>query len=42
MFYHRQDTDGALILGDVVPIVIHLMMENARQLCGDRCYPVVE
>jgi hypothetical protein len=38
----RQVTDGALILGDVVPIVIHLMMENPGQLWGDPCYPVVD
>jgi hypothetical protein len=38
----RQVTDGARILGDVVPIVIHLMMENPRQLWGDPCYPVVD
>jgi hypothetical protein len=30
------------ILGDIVPIIIHLMMENPRQLWGDPCYPVVE
>jgi hypothetical protein len=27
---------------DIVPIVIHLMMENPRQLWGDPCYPVVD
>ncbi|MCC5793642.1 MAG: hypothetical protein JJT85_02770 [Chromatiales bacterium] len=37
-----QVTDGASILGDIVPIVIHLMMENPGQLWGDPCYPVVE
>jgi hypothetical protein len=37
-----QVTDGARILGDIVPIVIHLMMENPQQLWGDPCYPVVE
>jgi hypothetical protein len=37
-----QVTDGARILGDIVPIIIHLMMENPRQLWGDPCYPVVE
>jgi hypothetical protein len=36
-----QIRDGARILGDVVPIVIHLMMENRRQVWGDPCYPVV-
>jgi len=25
-----QVTDGARILGDIVPIIIHLMMENPR------------
>jgi hypothetical protein len=38
----RQVTDGARILGDIVPIVIHLMMENPDQLWGEPCYPVVE
>ncbi|MFU8897213.1 MAG: hypothetical protein ACNA8J_12610 [Gammaproteobacteria bacterium] len=37
-----QVTDGARILGDIVPIIIHLMMENPRQLWGEPCYPVVE
>lgn len=37
-----QVTDGAQILGDIVPIVIHLMMENPDHLWGDPCYPVVE
>ena len=37
-----QIRDGANILGDVVPIVIHLMMENAQGLWGEACYPVVE
>jgi hypothetical protein len=37
-----QIRDGANILGDVVPIVIHLMMENAHGVWGDACYPVVE
>lgn len=34
--------DGANILGQVVPVVIHLMMENHAALWGDPCYPVVE
>ncbi len=34
--------DGARILGDIVPIVIHLMMESPNQLWGDPCYPVVD
>ena len=37
-----QIRDGANILGDVVPIVIHLMMENAQRLWGEACYPVVQ
>lgn len=37
-----QIRDGANILGDVVPIVIHLMMENAHGVWGEACYPVVE
>jgi len=36
-----QISDGAKILGLVVPIIIHLMMENPNQLWGDPCYPVV-
>jgi len=36
-----QVTDGARILSDIVPIIIHLMMENPHQLRGDPCYPVV-
>jgi hypothetical protein len=34
--------DGANILGQLVPVIIHLMMENHRQLWGDPCYPVVD
>mgnify|MGYP006280689759 CR=1 FL=1 len=37
-----QIRDGANILGDVVPIVIHLMMEHAYSVWGEACYPVVE
>jgi len=37
-----QVSDSAKILGFIVPIVIHLMMENAHQGWGDPCYPVVE
>ncbi len=37
-----QVRDGASILGDVVPVVIHLMMETPNSLWGDPCYPVVE
>ena len=36
-----QISDGTKILGLVVPIVIHLMMEQPNQLWGDPCYPVV-
>ena len=36
-----QVRDGARILGDVVPIVIHLMMENPHQVWGEPSYPVV-
>ena len=35
------DDVGARILGDVVPIVVHLMMENPHQVWGEPCYPVV-
>jgi hypothetical protein len=38
----RQIVDGARILGDIVPLVVHLMMENPNQLWGDPCYPVIE
>jgi hypothetical protein len=38
----NQIVDGARILGDIVPLIIHLMMENPHQLWGDPCYPVVE
>ena len=34
--------DGAQILGFIVPIVIHQMMEHPNQLWGDACYPVVD
>lgn len=37
-----QMKDGANILGYLVPVVIHLMMENYNQLWGDACYPVVD
>ena len=36
-----QVKDGANILGDVVPVIIHLMMENPGQLWGEPCFPVV-
>ena len=34
--------DGADILGKLVPVTIHLMMENHGELWGDPCYPVVD
>ena len=34
--------DGANILGQLVPVIIHLMMENHAALWGDPCYPVVD
>ena len=37
-----QVKDGANILGDVVPVIIHLMMENPEQSWGEPCFPVVE
>jgi hypothetical protein len=37
-----QVSDGARILSDIVPIVIHLMMENPHQSWGEPIYPVVE
>lgn len=38
----RQVADGTQILGLIVPIIIHLMMEQPNQLWGDPCYPVIE
>lgn len=37
-----QVEDGVKIMVFVVPILIHLMMENPNQLWGDPCYPVIE
>jgi hypothetical protein len=37
----QQVTDGAQIMSLVVPIIIHLMMENPNRLWGDPRYPVV-
>jgi len=34
--------DGTNILGYLVPTIIHLMMENHKQLWGDACYPVID
>jgi len=33
---------GAEIMGQVVPIVIHLMMNDYQRVWGDACYPVVD
>ena len=37
-----QISQGAEIMGQVVPIVIHLMMNDYQRVWGDACYPVVE
>ncbi len=37
-----QVRDGAVILMDIVPAVIHIMMESADQVWGEPCYPVVD
>jgi len=37
-----QISQGAEIMGQVVPIVIHLMMDDCRRVWGDACYPVVD
>lgn len=37
-----QITQGATIMGLIVPVVIHLMMESPNRLWGEPCYPVVE
>ena len=37
-----QISQGAEIMGQVVPIVIHLMMNDHQRVWGDACYPVVE
>jgi len=37
-----QTSQGAEIMGQVVPIVIHLMMNDYQRVWGDACYPVVE
>jgi hypothetical protein len=38
----NQITQGAEIMGQVVPIVIHLMMNDHQRVWGDACYPVVD
>jgi hypothetical protein len=30
------------IMGQVVPTVIHLMMDDYQRVWGDACYPVVD
>ena len=37
-----QISQGAEIMGQVVPVVIHLMMNDHLRLWGDPCYPVVD
>lgn len=37
-----QISQGAEIMGEVVPIVIHLMMNDHLRVWGDACYPVVD
>ena len=37
-----QISQGAEIMGQVVPIVIHLMMNDYERIWGDACYPVVD
>ena len=37
-----QISQGAEIMGQVVPIVIHLMMDDYQRVWGEACYPVVE
>jgi len=34
--------DASGLLGQLVPTVIHLMMENHGEVWGDACYPVVD
>lgn len=36
----KQLNDGASLLGDVVPVIIGIMMDNAQQHWGEACYPV--
>ncbi len=37
-----QISQGAEIMGQVVPIVIHLMMNDYQRIWGDACFPVVD
>ena len=41
-FFGSQISQGAEIMGQVVPIVIHLMMNDYQRVWGEACYPVVE
>ncbi len=36
-----QIRDGTAILNNLVPLVIHLLMDNANEDWGDPCYPVI-
>jgi len=38
----EQLRDATAIMGQLVPTVIHLMMEHHREVWGDPCYPVVD
>ena len=38
----EQVRDGKAILGEVVPVIIHLMMEHPKIEWGDCCCPVVQ
>ena len=37
-----QISQGDEIMGQVVPIVIHLMMDDYQRVWGEACYPVVD
>lgn len=37
-----QISQGAEIMGQLVPVVIHLMMNDYQRVWGDACYPVVD
>ena len=37
-----QISQGAEIMGQLVPVVIHLMMNDHQRVWGDACYPVVD
>jgi hypothetical protein len=36
-----QVRDASQIMSKIVPVIIHLMMDNPNELWGDACYPVV-